>query len=45
MSSAVMTPEEKVLDVLPRLLERDTTVICCTYSIQTALADRHSKEP
>ena len=37
MSSAVMTPEEKVLEVLQRLLGRDTAVVCCTCSSQTAL--------
>ena len=37
MSSAVMTPEEKVLEVLQRLLGRNTAVICCTCSSQTAL--------
>ena len=35
MSSAVMIPEEKLLDVLQRLLGRDAAVTCCTYSIQT----------
>lgn len=31
MSSAVMTPEEKLLDVLKGLLDRDSAVMCGTY--------------
>lgn len=32
-----MIPDEKLLDVLQRLLGSDAAVICCTYGIQTAL--------
>ena len=34
ISSAVMTPEENVLDPLHRVLERENAVTCCTCSVK-----------